>query len=94
MPREDPRVVSPLPERPTVSLPAACRIVGVSATTGYRLAKATGRLCDGVPVVRIGRQYRVPKAALAAVFGASEERANDARGRRQPAGRAGERTRP
>ncbi len=50
----------------TVSVEAAGALLGVSRTTAYRLA-ACGEF--PVPVLRVGRQLRVPTALLADALG-------------------------
>ena len=54
----------PLAKRRTVSLPEAAAILGISENTAYRLAARDGRLCAGVPALRVGRQLRVGIPAL------------------------------
>ncbi len=47
--------------RATVTAPEAFRALGINRTTGYRL------IADGtfpIPVIRLGRQIRIPAAAL------------------------------
>lgn len=56
----DPRV------RPVLHLDEANAVLEISRGTGYALARA-GRY--PVPVLRIGRQYRVPLAPLVALLG-------------------------
>lgn len=51
---------------PTVDVVTAARWLGVGRTTGYRLAVAGA---FPVPVVRVGRCYRVPTAPLLALLG-------------------------
>jgi hypothetical protein len=38
--------------------------LGIRSSNAYRLAKETGKLTDGVPVLKIGHMWRVPTAAL------------------------------
>jgi excisionase family DNA binding protein len=45
------------------SVPEAARLLGVSPATAYRSIWATGSLA-GIPVWRVGRQYRVSKLAI------------------------------
>lgn len=60
----------PLPDPaalpPTLGLETAGRLLGISRSTAYTLA-AQDRF--PVPVVRIGRSYRVPTAPLLALLG-------------------------
>jgi len=58
-----------LPEVPFVSVAVAAEYLGIAKSTGYDAATATGQLCEGVPVHRIGRRYLVPTAALRAIAG-------------------------
>lgn len=51
---------------PSMDLDAACRALGISTVTGYRLVKADSFPC---PVVRLGRAIRVPKTGLLRVLG-------------------------
>ena len=51
---------------PSTDLGVACRAIGISRVTGYRLVKAGEFPC---PVVRIGRTIRVPKQGLLRVLG-------------------------
>lgn len=51
---------------PSMSLDIACKALGISAGTGYRLVKANAFPC---PVVRLGRAIRVPKTGLLRVLG-------------------------
>jgi hypothetical protein len=58
-------------EQPTVDVLTAGRAVGVSShTTAYRMAQ-NGEF--PFPVLRIGRQWRVPTAALRQVLGLGPE---------------------
>lgn len=69
----------------TLSVAAASKILGVSRNTGYSAAKA-GQL----PVLRIGRKIRVPKALLermlttSAGVTADDDQATIERGRSVP----------
>ena len=51
---------------------AAARLLGVGRSLAYERARWAGELCQGVPVLKIGRRYKVPLRALAAVLGLSE----------------------
>jgi hypothetical protein len=51
----------------TVELAAAA--CGMGRTLAYRLARETGELCPGVPVLRVGRTFKVPTRPLLAVLG-------------------------
>jgi hypothetical protein len=61
----------PDPEvEPTVGLKVAGAALGISLTKAYELAQ-TGWLADGVPVLKVGAQYRVPTSALRRALGLS-----------------------
>ncbi len=49
-----------------VDVPTAARALGIGTTLAYELAKADQL---GVPVLRLGRLYRVPRAGLLEVLG-------------------------
>lgn len=51
---------------PMLRLPEAARLLGIGRTSAYRLARQ-GQF--PVPVVRIGKQYRVPAAGLLQLLG-------------------------
>jgi hypothetical protein len=54
-----------------VDVPTAGRALGIGSTLAYELAKA-GRL--GVPVLKVGRLYKVPRAGLLEVLGIPDMR--------------------
>ena len=54
----------------TVSIPEAARLLGIGRTTAYELA-SRGEF--PVPVLRVGRQFRVPLAGMARVLGLTIE---------------------
>jgi excisionase family DNA binding protein len=61
-----------VPRPATVSVELAARLLGVSRSTAYALARQ-GALTDAVPVLRLGgRRYRVPIRPLAEALGLSE----------------------
>ena len=60
------------PSRVTVSVSQAAQVLGVSKSTAHVTYKRTGLLCDGVPVLRVGRRCVVAVAHLRAVLGMSE----------------------
>ncbi len=49
-----------------VDVPTAARALGIGTTLAYGLAKSDQL---GVPVLRLGRLYRVPRAGLLEVLG-------------------------
>jgi hypothetical protein len=51
-----------------VSIAIAADFLGIAKSTAYDAAH-TGELCDGVPVVRIGRRYLVATAHLRSLAG-------------------------
>lgn len=53
---------------PFVSIAVAADFLGIAKSTAYDAAR-TGELCEGVPVVRIGRRYLVATAHLRAIAG-------------------------
>ncbi|MGN6244516.1 MAG: hypothetical protein ACTHQ3_12725 [Motilibacteraceae bacterium] len=56
---------------PAVDLPTACRALGIGKTLGYELA-ARGEF--PVPVLTLGRLYRVPSEALLQLLGVRRDR--------------------
>lgn len=50
----------------SVQLEAACKALGISVATGYRLVKVGSFPC---PVLKAGRAIRVPKTGLMRVLG-------------------------
>lgn len=54
-----------------VSIPVAADFLGIAKSTAYDAAH-TGELCEGVPVVRIGRRYLVATAHLRALAGTDD----------------------
>lgn len=59
-------------EPSTVSLPEAARMLGVSKSTAYDTAKATGELTPGVPVIKVGSRYVISMAHLRQTLGGSQ----------------------
>jgi len=54
-----------------VSIAVAADFLGIAKSTAYDAAH-TGELCEGVPVVRIGRRYLVATAHLRALAGTDD----------------------
>jgi excisionase family DNA binding protein len=59
-----------IPDRPTITVPEAAEILGVSVDTAYRAARS-GEL----PVVTLGRRMLVPTARLRQLLGDDPNRA-------------------
>jgi excisionase family DNA binding protein len=59
--RKEPDVLPP--EAPTYTIEQAARLLGISRNHAYHLVRTTGRLA-GVKVLKLGKLYRVPRAAL------------------------------
>src|SRR5262249_39389194 len=55
-------------DEPTIDVRRAGRLLGIEQTPAYKHAQR-GELVPGVPVIKIGRQYRVPTAPLLRVLG-------------------------
>jgi hypothetical protein len=53
---------------PTIGVAIAGRLSGVGRSVAYDAAR-TGRLMEGVPVIKVGQRYRVPTAALEQALG-------------------------
>ena len=67
-----------------LTVPEAARILRIGRTVAYEQAvrfEATGG-AEGIPVVRVGRQLRVPTARLEAMAGRSLRNSTDRRHRR------------
>lgn len=60
-----PLTLAEIRERPTVSVPEAAAVLGLSTQSAYRMTR-DGRL----PVARLGRTLRVQSAALLHLLGA------------------------
>lgn len=58
--------LQPIADRPTISLREASAWLGIGKTTAYELAAAGQFPC---PVIRAGKQYRVPSAPLLRLLG-------------------------
>lgn len=51
---------------PSMGIELACKALGISKATGYRLIAANAFPC---PVVKLGRAIRIPKPGLLRVLG-------------------------
>lgn len=56
----------------TMSLTEACEAFGISKSMGYRIARRSGELTKGVPILKFGTDtrpvYRVSRAAVEAAL--------------------------
>ena len=68
-PHELQALIAELQREPTTTVERACVALKVGRTLGYQLARQRGLLCEGVPVLRVGRLLRVPTAPLLAALG-------------------------
>lgn len=50
----------------TVKIREAAEILGVSQSNLYTLARTTGQIAPGVPILRIGTSLRIPRERLMA----------------------------
>jgi hypothetical protein len=57
-----------------VTMPAACRELGISVSLGYELAAAGTFPCR---IIRAGRRIVVPRAELDRLLGIAEDQRND-----------------
>ena len=57
-----------------VTVERAAELLGCRRTLAYRLVRETGRLCEGVRPIRVGRLWKVPVRQLLLVLGYSEAR--------------------
>jgi hypothetical protein len=53
----------------TLGVPSAARLLGISRTTAYSLARQDRFPC---PVIKVGQQYRVPTVQLLRLLGLSD----------------------
>ena len=60
------------PDRVTVSVSQAATILGVARSTAHNNYTRTGYLCDGVPVMRVGRRCVVSIAHLRHALGLAD----------------------
>jgi len=60
------------PARVTVSVSQAATILGVARSTAHNNYTRTGYLCDGVPVMRVGRRCVVSIAHLRHALGLAD----------------------
>lgn len=61
----------PAVEPQTFSLTEAAAILGIGRSTAYRLARETGQLTDGLPVIWIGSMPKISRILLDRLLGAS-----------------------
>ena len=57
------------PRRVSVSMSQAASILGIAKSSAHKAVKQTGRLCDGVPVIHVGKRQVVSTFHLRAVLG-------------------------
>ena len=62
-----------LQQETTTDVETACRALGIGRTLGFQLARERGELCAGVPVIRVGRLWKVPTRSLLNVLGYVDE---------------------
>jgi hypothetical protein len=66
-----------IPVDSTVSLwPEAAKAIGASKATAYDVLAPSGWLCDGVPILRVGGRWRVPRASLLRALGLDDSPAD------------------
>ena len=68
----NPRDLLDDPTRVTVSVSQAARILGISRSTAHNAYTATGHLCPGVPVLRVGKRCIVSVAHLRTALGLAD----------------------
>jgi len=66
---KDPIGVLNDPTVAAVSVSEAARILGIARSTAGNAYTTTGKLCDGVPVITVGRRRIVSTRHLRAVLG-------------------------
>jgi len=57
------------PERLCMSVSDAATILHIAKSTAHNAYTETGLLCDGVPVIKVGRRYMVSTKLLRIVLG-------------------------
>lgn len=55
---------------PTLTIPEACELLGISTALGYSLVRENE---FPVPVLRLGRTIRIPRAPLLAALGLTDD---------------------
>ena len=53
----------------TTSVPHAAELIGISKSKAYGLCRESTELAAGVPIIRVGSQYKIPTAALERLLG-------------------------
>jgi excisionase family DNA binding protein len=61
---------TPLPERAFLTISEFAKLLGIGSTTAYEMAK---RDALPIPVLRVGNQYRISKAAYLALVNAQHD---------------------
>ena len=64
-----PQELHALQQATVTTVERAADAFGMGRTLAYRLAREQGQLCEGVPVLRVGRMMKVPTRPLLAVLG-------------------------
>tara|TARA_R110000868_G_scaffold5781_1_gene33919 strand:- start:1140 stop:1367 length:228 start_codon:yes stop_codon:yes gene_type:complete len=59
------------PGRVVISVTDAAAVLGIAKSTAHNAYMRTGYLCDGVPVIRVGKRCIVSIAALKNALGLS-----------------------
>lgn len=57
------------PRRVSVSMSQAASILGIAKSSAHKAVRETGQLCDGLPVLRIGKRQVVSTFHLRALLG-------------------------
>jgi excisionase family DNA binding protein len=74
MPAKAPKLADAAQLPPTLDLLTAAAWLGIGRTTAYRLAEHSH---FPVPVIRVGRRYRIPSAPLIALLAIAPNTADD-----------------
>ena len=57
------------PKSATTSIQDAAELLGISNTKAYGICRTRDELAPGVPIIKVGSQYKIPTAALERVLG-------------------------
>jgi len=57
------------PTRASVSMTQAAAILGIARSSAHKAVRQTGRLCEGVPVLQVGKRQVVSTFHLRAALG-------------------------